>query len=314
MFVRPVLRMDQHAWTEAHVAAFEFFGGVPRRLVPDNLRTVVDKPDLYDPTINRSRAELANHYGTLVDPARARKPKDKPRVERPMPYVRDSLWRHNSIDIDRVRSEDDTHWVDLPSWWTFESKDPTAPLRFVQPNEPPPYQSRDLLLKQCDLQSLDPAVQRAFTLFSSFAQTWERNRGRHIRESEEMLASLSPSHRAAPPTTPAPTDPPPRPPWSESCPSTPASPHTTNPGMSPSTHPDRYTDPAPRVRNFRDYLWGNSTSLISSRVARILVNRVARYRPAGVDAIVFRRWIQSAAPGCIQFGQLVEPRDPRPRV
>lgn len=39
MFVRPVLRMDQYAWTAAHVAAFEFFGGVPARLVPDNLRT-----------------------------------------------------------------------------------------------------------------------------------------------------------------------------------------------------------------------------------------------------------------------------------
>ena len=75
MFVRPVLRMDQQAWTEAHVAAFEFFGGVPRRLVPDNLRTEVDKPDLYDPKINRSYAELANHYGTLIDPARARKPR-----------------------------------------------------------------------------------------------------------------------------------------------------------------------------------------------------------------------------------------------
>jgi hypothetical protein len=53
----------------------------------------VDKPDLYDPQINRSYAELAAHYGTLIDPARAFKPKDKPRVERPMPYVRDSFWR-----------------------------------------------------------------------------------------------------------------------------------------------------------------------------------------------------------------------------
>jgi hypothetical protein len=66
---------------------------VPARLVPDNLKTGVDKPDLYDPKINRSYAELAEHYGTLVDPARAAKPKDKPRVERPMPYVRDSFWR-----------------------------------------------------------------------------------------------------------------------------------------------------------------------------------------------------------------------------
>ena len=93
MFVRPVLVMDQRAWTECHVAAFAFFGGVPARLVPDNLKTGVDKPDLYDPKINRSYAELAAHYGCLVDPARAIKPRDKARVERPMPYVRDSFWR-----------------------------------------------------------------------------------------------------------------------------------------------------------------------------------------------------------------------------
>ncbi|BCB73693.1 hypothetical protein GCM10022251_82680 [Phytohabitans flavus] len=93
MFVRPVLTMDQRAWTEAHIEAFAFFGGTPRRLVPDNLRTGVDKPDLYDPKINRSYAELAAHYGVLVDPARRGKPRDKARIERPMPYIRDSFWR-----------------------------------------------------------------------------------------------------------------------------------------------------------------------------------------------------------------------------
>ncbi len=93
MFVRPVVKMDQRAWTECHVEAFAFFGGVPARLVPDNLKTGVDKPDLYDPKINRSYAELAAHYGCLIDPARSRKPRDKPQVERPMPYVRDSFWR-----------------------------------------------------------------------------------------------------------------------------------------------------------------------------------------------------------------------------
>jgi transposase len=93
MFVRPVLKMDQRAWTECHVEAFAFFGGVPARLVSDNLKTGVDKPDLYDPKINRSYAELAEHYGCLIDPARAVKPRDKPQVERPMPYVRDSFWR-----------------------------------------------------------------------------------------------------------------------------------------------------------------------------------------------------------------------------
>src|SRR5207302_8712698 len=80
LFVRPVIRLDQQAWSECHVAAFGFFGGVPARLVPDNLKTGVDRPDLYDPKINRSYAELAAHYGCLVDPARAYRPADKPRV------------------------------------------------------------------------------------------------------------------------------------------------------------------------------------------------------------------------------------------
>ena len=93
LFVYPVLRMDQRAWTEAHVEALRFFAGVPARIVPDNLKTGVDRPDLYDPKLNRSYAELAEHYGALIDPARSRKPRDKARVERPVPYVRDSFWR-----------------------------------------------------------------------------------------------------------------------------------------------------------------------------------------------------------------------------
>jgi len=93
MFVRPVLSLDARSWVAAHVEGFAFFGGCPRRLVPDNLATGVDRPDLYDPKINRAYGELAAHYGCLVDPARRLKPKDKPRVERPMPYVRDSFWR-----------------------------------------------------------------------------------------------------------------------------------------------------------------------------------------------------------------------------
>ena len=85
LFVWPVVQMSLVAFIDAQVAAFSFFGGAPRRLVVDNLQAGVLTPDLYDPTLNRTSAELAHHYGTLIDPARARKPKDKPRVERPMP-------------------------------------------------------------------------------------------------------------------------------------------------------------------------------------------------------------------------------------
>ena len=77
MFVRPVLSLDQSAWVAAHVAAWEFFGGVALRLVSDNLKTGVIRADLYDPLLNRAYAEMAEHYGCLIDPARAAKPKDK---------------------------------------------------------------------------------------------------------------------------------------------------------------------------------------------------------------------------------------------
>lgn len=110
IFVRPVIKMDQRAWTECHVEAFVFFGGVPARLVPDNLKTGVDKPDLYDPKINRSYAELATHYGVLIDPARAVKPRDKPQIERPMPYIRDSFWRGREFTSLAQMQADAVRW------------------------------------------------------------------------------------------------------------------------------------------------------------------------------------------------------------
>ena len=92
LFVWPTLVMDQSAWVAAHVAAAEFFGGLPSRIILDNLRTGVLKPDIYDPKINRAYGEFAHHYGVLLDPARVFKPKDKPKVERMVPFVRDSLF------------------------------------------------------------------------------------------------------------------------------------------------------------------------------------------------------------------------------
>jgi hypothetical protein len=92
MFVRVVNRMDQREWLACHILAFDFFGGVPHIIIPDNLKTGIIKADLYDPKFNQGYEELAHHYGVIIDPARSGKPKDKPRVERMIPYVRDSFW------------------------------------------------------------------------------------------------------------------------------------------------------------------------------------------------------------------------------
>lgn len=128
MFVRPVIRLDQHAWSEATVLALEFFGGVPARLVPDNLKTGVQRPDLYDPRINRSYGELAAHYGALVDPARAFKPRDKARVERAMPYVRDSFWRGQSFtSLEQMQDQALTWSLEVAGARRHPSLDGAAP-------------------------------------------------------------------------------------------------------------------------------------------------------------------------------------------
>lgn len=61
--------------------AFKFFGEVTRMLVPDNLKTGVQKSSWYTPVINRSYQEMAEHYEIVIMPARVRRPKGKPNVE-----------------------------------------------------------------------------------------------------------------------------------------------------------------------------------------------------------------------------------------
>ena len=61
--------------------AFEFFGGVPAILVPDNLHSAVDRAHRYEPDLNRTYSDLAAHYGSAIIPARSRKPRDKAKVE-----------------------------------------------------------------------------------------------------------------------------------------------------------------------------------------------------------------------------------------
>ena len=68
-------------WIGSHMRAFTFFGGVTEILVPDNLKSGITTPCRYEPGINRTYMEMASHYGTVIIPARVRKPKDKAKVE-----------------------------------------------------------------------------------------------------------------------------------------------------------------------------------------------------------------------------------------
>jgi transposase len=68
-------------WIGAHARAFEALGGVPKLLVPDNAKTAIVKACRYEPQVNRTYEEMADHYGAAILPARPRKPRDKAKVE-----------------------------------------------------------------------------------------------------------------------------------------------------------------------------------------------------------------------------------------
>lgn len=96
-YVEFVYKQDQKSFVESHVNMFNFFGGVTETIVIDNLKAGVIKPDLYDPTLNRSYLEMAEHYGCFIDTARVASPKDKPKVERDVQTVREEFKKMQAL-------------------------------------------------------------------------------------------------------------------------------------------------------------------------------------------------------------------------
>jgi transposase len=80
-FAYAVLGQTLENWISCHIRMFEFFGGIPSGVVPDNLKSGVTRANYYDPEINPTYLEMSLHYDTVILPARPRKPKDKPKVE-----------------------------------------------------------------------------------------------------------------------------------------------------------------------------------------------------------------------------------------
>lgn len=68
-------------WIDAHACALVFYGGAPKAIVPDNLKSGVTKPSRYEPGINRTYADFAAHYETVILPARIYRPRDKAKAE-----------------------------------------------------------------------------------------------------------------------------------------------------------------------------------------------------------------------------------------
>jgi hypothetical protein len=97
MFVHLSFGQDLAAVIAGCEAARAFFGGIFKVLVPDNMAPIVDRADALEPRLNRAFAEYAQHRGFVVDPCRIRSPRDKPRVERAVQFVRGSFFAGESF-------------------------------------------------------------------------------------------------------------------------------------------------------------------------------------------------------------------------
>src|SRR6266511_376562 len=109
-FVWPLLLQTLEEVIAGFEAAWRFFGGVPRTLVLDNFPAAVVGPDPLDPQLSRGFLEYSQRRGFLADPARPYHPKDKPKVERGVRYVRERFYKGGAFhDLADVRQQA-RHW------------------------------------------------------------------------------------------------------------------------------------------------------------------------------------------------------------
>lgn len=109
-YVEFVQSQNQRSWCQSHINAFQFFGCVPKRILLDNLKAGVVKPNIYDPILNQAYQELSHFYNFIADPAKVRTPQHKGKVERSVTIVRQQLIAGCSYVDTTVANKAAQHW------------------------------------------------------------------------------------------------------------------------------------------------------------------------------------------------------------
>lgn len=94
-YMYAAITLDQSVQTfiRCHTEAFRYFGGVPQTVKIDNLKAAIVETDFYEPTVQRTYAAFAKHYGFLPNPCRVYTPTDKGKVESNVKYVKDNCFK-----------------------------------------------------------------------------------------------------------------------------------------------------------------------------------------------------------------------------
>ena len=104
LFVFLTHRQDLEALICGLEEAWDFFAGVTKRLIVDNMKTAVIKADRYEPVFNRTFQEYSQHRGFIIDPAVVRHPEGKATVENQIKYIRENFFKGESF-IDREHAQ-----------------------------------------------------------------------------------------------------------------------------------------------------------------------------------------------------------------
>lgn len=140
---------DLRSWTRSHVQALEYFKGVPKCLVPDNLKSAVVEAEQFDPLLNQTYIRLAKHYNCAIMPARAVHPKDKAKVEKGVQFG--ETWV-----LARLRNF---------TFFSLEQLNETIQMLLIELNNQPFQKtsgSRFSLYQTVDLPALDPLPQTPY--------------------------------------------------------------------------------------------------------------------------------------------------------
>ena len=170
-FVWLTHRQTTEAVIEGCEAAWAFFGGVFRVLIPDNMGAIVDDADAIEPRLNQAFVEYAQARGFVIDPTRVRHPKDKPRVERNVRFVRHSMFAGETfVDLADAQRHA-TEWCTMRAGLRVHGTTQARPAEVFAADEQPvllpaPGEPYDLPIYACAKVHRDHHIEVAKALYS----------------------------------------------------------------------------------------------------------------------------------------------------
>ncbi len=137
------ITFDQSVKTfiSCHVNAFKYFNGVPETVKIDNLKAAIVEADFYEPTVQRTYAAFAKHYGFLPNPCRVYTPTDKGKIESNVKYIKNNCFKGRDFNTYEEAAEFLSNWLDKKANKRIHGTTKKIPFEIYKSEELPQLQS-----------------------------------------------------------------------------------------------------------------------------------------------------------------------------